>query len=376
MSRPLTALLKHDKQSDKAVKHIAEKILTGNRISAKEALVLYQKAGLPLMGSLANFVREQKNGKNVYFIRNIHIEYTNKCVNHCAFCSFRSKTEKDAWEMTHEDILSCIRKSIGKGINEVHIVGGIHPERDLFFWLPVLKNIRELYPHLHIKAFTAAELDYIITRAGLEVDEGLELLKASGLNSIPGGGAEIFDDSIRARLFPTKISWKRWLGIHEAAHRKDIPSNATMLYGHVESIQNRIFHLEMLRNLQDKTGGFNAFIPLKYKSKNNTLKGLEETSLPEDLMIFALSRIFLDNFPHIKAYWPMLGKDTAMLAMDFGADDLDGTINDTTVIYSKAGAAEQNPMLGSDEILHLIKIHRKVAVERDGIYNPINKIEE
>ena len=352
---------------------IGKKVIKGQRISMEESLFLYTHADLPYLGSLAHFVREKLNGNLAYFIKNIHIEYTNICINKCVFCSFRSKSDKDAWELCAEEILSIVKNNVAQGIQEVHIVGAIHPDKDIYFWLPIIKSIKTQWPHLHIKAFTAAEIDYLISKAGLTLKEGMRLLIENGLESIPGGGAEIFDDAIRKQLFPTKIGWQRWLEIHREAHLAGIPTNATMLYGHIETIENRIFHLDKLRTLQDETKGFNAFIPLKYKNQHNDLKGIKETSLLEDLKMFALSRIYLDNFPHIKAYWPMMGKEAAFLALDFGADDMDGTINNTTSIYSKAGSTEQKPRMNEEEIISLLKTYRKVPIERDGVYNVIHK---
>jgi len=350
---------------------IIDKILCEKRLSLEEGLFLFKHAELPLLGMLAHIVNERKNGSIVSYIKNIHIEFTNKCINHCAFCSFRSKTENDAWELTFEDILRKIEKHINEGIKEVHIVGGIHPDKDIFFWLPILNNISKKYPELHIKAFTAAELDYMICKANLSISKGLKLLIENGLNSIPGGGAEIFDSDIRNKLFPSKIDAARWLDIHYQAHLLNIPSNATMLYGHIENISHRLKHLDLLRELQDKTHGFNAFIPLKFKNKHNTMSYLKEMSTLDDLKMFAFSRIYLDNFPHIKAYWPMLGKDTAFLSLDFGVDDLDGTISNTTAIYTRAGASEINPEMSVDEITQQVSVRRKIPCERDALYNYI-----
>ncbi len=352
----------------KPLQLIGHKIIQNKRISIDEALVLYNESELPFLASLAHHVRTLKNADFVYYIKNIHIEYTNQCVNKCVFCSFRSRSANDIWELSPENIIDIVRQNMINGIKEVHIVGGVHPDKDIYFWLPILKTIKSAYPHIHIKAFTAAELDYIISKANMSIEEGLKLLKENGLDSIPGGGAEIFDITLQKNLFPTKINWQQWLYIHKTAHKLKIPSNATMLYGHIENIHHRLFHLEKLRELQDETNGFNAFIPLKFKNKNNEMKGVNETMLIEDLKMFALSRIFLDNFPHIKAYWPMLGKEAALLALDFGADDMDGTINNSTVIYSKAGASEQKPQISEAEMIELIKSHRKKPLERDESY--------
>jgi len=351
---------------------IGHKVIDDERLTFDEGLFLYKNGNLPYLGMLANYVREKLNSNSAYFIKNIHIEYTNICINRCAFCSFRSKSDKDAYEMKMEEIFSVIEKNINFGIQEVHIVGGIHPDKDIYFWLPLLNKIKSKYPYLHIKAFTAVEIDYIISKANLTLKEGLTLLKKNGLDSIPGGGAEIFDDVIRQKLFPSKIDWHRWLQIHKEAHLMGIQSNATMLYGHIETLENRIFHLEQLRKLQDETKGFNAFIPLKFKNQNNDLYGIKESSRLEDLKMFAVSRIYLDNIRHIKAYWPMLGKEAAFITLDFGADDMDGTINNTTSIYSKAGASEQKPEMSEAEIVTLIKEYRKKPVERDAIYNTIH----
>lgn len=350
------------------LRKVSHSLLQGERLSVQNANFLFHYAPLPLIGGLAHARRTALNGSKAYYIKNIHVEYTNKCVNRCAFCSFRSRTDKDAWEMDAEEIIVKIRRAVAEGIDEVHLVGGIHPDNDIHFWLPILKRIRQEFPPLHIKAFTAAEIDFMIRKAGLSLKKGLLLLKQSGLDSIPGGGAEIFAQSIRKKLFHTKIGGTTWLSIHKQAHLLGIPSNATMLYGHIETVKQRIMHLDKLRSLQDSTGGFNAFIPLKFRNKNNELKGLEETTLSEDLRMIALCRLFLDNFPHIKAYWPMLGKEAAFLALDFGADDMDGTINNSTAIYSRAGAEEQSPDMAEDVLIHIIKMHRKTPVRRDGLY--------
>lgn len=351
------------------LKKIVDKVSTRIRISVAEADYLYKNASLPLIGTLANNIKESYFGKQVSYIKNIHIEYTNLCVNKCAFCSFRSNSADDVFELSIDKIHALVDTHVKQGIKEVHIVGGIHPEKDLFFWLSVLQSIKDRHPGLHIKAFTAVELDYMIRKTNLAIPQALQMLKENGLDSIPGGGAEIFDETLRSQLFPDKIDSKRWLYIHREAHKIGLPSNATMLYGHIEKISHRLAHLEILRKLQDDTKGFNAFIPLKYKNKANDLKDVGETSLLEDLKMFAISRLFLDNFLHIKAYWPMLGKDRALLATDFGADDIDGTINDTTSIYTRAGSSEKKPKMTAEEIKELLTAYRKVAVERDALYN-------
>jgi aminodeoxyfutalosine synthase len=235
----------------------------------------------------------------------------------------------------------------------------------------MIAEIKKIRPDLHVKAFTAVELEYMIKKAKVSLEEGLKTLKEYGLDSIPGGGAEIFHEEIRKQVCDEKASTNMWLEIHEAAHKQGIPSNATILYGHIENYFHRIDHLSRLRNLQDKTGGFNTFIPLKFRKENNTLSHIGEVSQIEDLRNFAVSRIFLDNFPHIKAYWPMLGKQLAQLSLSFGVDDIDGTIDDSTKIYSMAGATDKNPKMSTEELVNLIKQVNRIPIERDTLYNII-----
>jgi aminodeoxyfutalosine synthase len=319
-------------------------------------------------------VRRKHNGNQVYFNHNFHIEPTNKCIYNCRFCSYHKPDgDPESWEYSHEEILELVKRFDNKNVTEVHIVGGVHPSYDLHYWGNLIKKIKEHRPLLHIKAFSAIELDYMITRAGSTIEEGLSLLKGYGLDSIPGGGAEIFDEELRKMICDEKSSSKLWLTIHETAHRLGIPSNATMLYGHLETYSHRIDHLERLRTLQDKTRGFNAFIPLKYKKSNNSMSYLGEVSIIEDLRNYAVSRIYLDNFTHIKAYWPMTGKEIAQLSLSFGVDDMDGTIEDTTRIYSMAGSKEENPVMTTDEICILIREAGFVPVERDSLYKPIKE---
>jgi aminodeoxyfutalosine synthase len=350
---------------------IANKILSNESINEDDALCLFQCNNIGLLGLLANFLNEQKNGNTVFYNRNIHIEPTNICINRCKFCAYaREKGDDNAWCMDIPDILNEIRKHIPKKITEVHIVGGVHPDRDLSFYTTLLENIKKEFPHLHIKAFTAPELDFMFKKSGVSDDEGILQLKKAGLNSIPGGGAELFNPEIRKQLCPEKISGERWLEIHKKVHAAGIPSNATMLYGHLEKYEQRIDHLKLLRHLQNETNGFQAFIPLKYRNQNNLLKNLPEISLMEDLKNYAVSRIYLNNFRHLKAYWPMIGLQTAQIALHFGVNDLDGTIDDTTKIYEMAGVKEKSK-LSADEIIHIASEMGKEAVERDSLYNLI-----
>jgi aminodeoxyfutalosine synthase len=359
--------------NDRDLRDLSEKISAGERISPEDGLMLFNKAGLPLLGLLSGIVRRRHNGSYTFFNRNFHIEPTNRCIYNCRFCSYHKQVgDPESWEYSSGEMLDIVKRFDGKEVTEVHIVGGVHPTHDVNYYGQLIRKIKQYRPGLHVKAFSAVELEYMIEKTGLSVYEGLELLKSYGLDSIPGGGAEIFDNEIREKICPEKTSSEKWLEIHETAHRIGIPSNATMLYGHIEDYSHRISHMERLRELQDRTFGFNAFIPLKYKKANNPMSGLGEVSIIEDLKNYAVTRIYLDNIPHIKAYWPMTGKEAAQLSLMFGTDDLDGTIEDTTRIYSMAGSVETNPEMTTDEICKLIRDAGFVPVERDSLYNFIH----
>ena len=365
-------ILKH-LRIDSEIRNISEKIIEGERVTASEALFQYEKAELNLLGMLAHKVRSRINGKNTYFNRNFHLEPTNICIHNCRFCSYSRKMgEKDIWEYSLEEMLKIVSRYKNSNVTEVHIVGGVHPNRDLEYYGKLIQEIKKLLPDIHVKAFTAVELDHMIKKAHLSVTDGLKKLKQYGLDSIPGGGAEIFNPEIRRKICHEKSDSNTWLAIHEAAHREGIQSNATMLYGHIENYSHRVDHLSQLRNLQDKTNGFNAFIPLKYKNKNK-LSNIEESTIIEDLKNFAVCRIFLDNIPHLKAYWPMTGKEIAQLSLEYGVDDLDGTIDDTTKIYSMAGSMEVKPGMTASDMKKLITGAGFKPVERDSVYNIISK---
>ena len=357
---------------DVEVKDIAQKILDGERISLDEGVKLYENADIATLGYLANVVRERKNGDRTYFNKNLHIEPTNRCVYSCKFCSYYQKKGEEGWEYSREQMLDKILK-MGDEITEVHIVGGVHPHWDLHYYGEFFRDIKKIRPDVHIKAFTAVEISFIAKKSKMSVEEGLRALKDYGLDSIPGGGAEIFDEEIRRQVCPHKDMAEEWLYLHEAAHKLGIPTNATILYGHIENAWHRVEHLNRLRELQDRTGGFNVFIPLKYKKENNELSYLGEVSVIEDIKMYAISRIYLDNFGHIKAYWPMIGKDISQLLLSFGVDDFDGTINDSTKIYSLAGAEDQAPSMTTDEMVKMIKDAGRIPVERDSVYNIIKE---
>jgi aminodeoxyfutalosine synthase len=359
------------------LERIANKVQAGQRITDEEGLFLFEKASLGFVGSLANYIREQKNGNKVYFNRNFHIEPTNVCVFSCNFCSYSRLYAKkeEGWELSIEQMLDMVKKYDEKPITEVHIVGGVHPKMNLHFFAELLKAIKTHRPGLHIKAFTAVEYDYMFRKAKMSVEEGLKFLIEAGLDSIPGGGAEIFDPEIREKICADKVNADGWLLIHETAHKLGLHSNATILYGHIEKYEHRIDHMKRLRELQDRTNGFNTFIPLKFRNQNNDMSDVPESTIVEDMKMYAVARIYLDNFPHLKAYWPMLGRQNAQLSLSFGVDDIDGTIDDTTKIYSMAGSEEQNPAMSTQDLVTLIRQAKRIPIERDTLYNEIKNFE-
>jgi aminodeoxyfutalosine synthase len=359
--------------SDEQIKKISEKVFGGERITEDDAIYLFNHGELSTLGVLANHIREKKNGKYTYFNRNFHIEPTNLCVFSCKFCSYSQeyKHKEAGWEMTIEQMLDKVKAYDGVPITEVHIVGGVHPKMDATFFGELLSQIKNHRPDLHIKAFTAVELDYMFRKAKMSTKEGMEYLISKGLNSIPGGGAEIFDEPTRLEIAGDKCDSAKWLEIHQTAHECGIRSNCTMLYGHIETYEHRVDHMRRLRELQDQTKGFQTFIPLKFRNSDNDMSHVPEVTLIEDLKVYAIARIYLDNFDHVKAYWPMLGRSSAQLTQSFGVDDLDGTIDDSTKIYSMAGSEEQNPTLSTDELIELIRQSGRIPVERDTLYNTI-----
>src|ERR1700761_6797858 len=359
--------------ADQELRRIGEKVLAKQRITPEEGVYLFEKGSLPFLGALANYVREKLHGDKTSFNRNFHIEPTNVCVFTCQFCSYsRLYAHRDeGWELSQQQMLDIVRSYDGKPVTEGHIVGGVHPIMNLEFFAELLQKIKAHRPELHIKGFTAVELDYMFRKAKLSVEEGMRRLHAAGLDSMPGGGAEIFHPDIRNVICADKVDADGWLHIHEAAHREGMHTNATMLYGHIESYAHRIDHMNRLRELQDKTGGFNTFIPLKFRNKDNDMSNVTESSIVEDMRLYAISRLFMDNFRNLKAYWPMLGRQTAQLSLAFGVNDLDGTIDDSTKIYSMAGAEEQSPSLFQEELCEIIQAVGRIPVERDTVYNEI-----
>ncbi|MBC6994293.1 aminofutalosine synthase MqnE [Neolewinella lacunae] len=361
-----------DRSLAPGLRAIAEKVYAGQRITPEEGLHLYEEAPLGYLGALANFIREEKHGDKTYFNRNFHIEPTNVCLYTCTFCSYsrRIKKREDGWEYSLEEIMDIVKKYDDQPVTEVHIVGGVLPQYDVPFYAELFRRIRAHRPDLHVKALTPVEYHYIFKKAKISYEEGMALMKEAGLQSMPGGGAEIFHPEIRDQIAGGKCSGDEWLRIHEVWHNLGMRSNATMLYGHIEKFWHRVDHLEQLRALQDKTGGFQTFIPLKFRNQNNELSHLSESSVVEDLRNYAIGRIYLDNFDHVKAYWPMIGKTTAQLSLSFGVDDIDGTIDDTTRIYSMAGA-EQNPALSTEQLVKMIRAVGRHPIERGTLYEVI-----
>jgi aminodeoxyfutalosine synthase len=349
---------------------IVDKVFNQTRLNEDEALFLYQSDNLPLLGYLAQQVRERKHGLHTYFNRNFHIEPTNICIYTCSFCSFaRRPGEEGGWEYSLSEIEDMARKYVGKPITEVHIVGGVHPKRGVEYYGEMIQRIKAILPHIHVKGFTAVELKVMFARSKMTIEEGLLALRAYGLDSIPGGGAEIFHPDVRQAICDTKASTDNWLTIHETAHQLGIPSNCTMLYGHIEKYEHRVHHMQQLRDLQDRTGMFNTFIPLKFRNQNNDLSYIAETTVIEDLKNYAVARLYVDNIPHLKAYWPMIGKTTTQLSLAYGVNDIDGTIDDSTKIYSMAGSEEQSPTMSTLDLIQMVKQAGYKPIERDSIYN-------
>jgi aminodeoxyfutalosine synthase len=360
-------------EKDSQLQNIGNKVIHNERISFDEGVYLFEKASLPYVGALANWKRESLHGNKTYFNKNFHIEPTNVCVFSCKFCSYSKlyAHKEEGWELTIDQMMDIVKSYDGKPVTEVHIVGGVHPKLTLEFFLELMRTIKAHRPELHIKAFTPVELEYMFRKAKVTTEEGMKLAHEAGLDSLPGGGAEIFHPDIRTVICADKATADEWLHIHKTAHNLGMHSNATLLYGHIEKYEHRIDHMERLRQLQDETKGFNTFIPLKFRNKDNDMHDVSESTLANDLKMYAISRLYLDNFPHVKAYWPMLGRETAQLTLSYGVNDIDGTIDDTTKIYSMAGSEEQTPVMTTEQLVGLIKQAKRQPIERGTLYNVI-----
>ena len=349
---------------------ILGKIRAGERLSTDDGLRLYKSPNLLAVGYLANIVRERLNGDKAYFIYNQHINYSNICTNLCKFCAFgKDKDHDQAYEMTVEDVKNKVRERLDEPINEIHLVGGIHPDLPYSYYLEMLRGIKEVRPEIHIQAFTCVEIAHLAELSGQTVAETLKDLIKAGLGSIPGGGAEVFSPRIRQLTCEKKLSGEGWIDVAQTAHKVGLNTNATMLYGHIETLEERIEHLDMLRKAQDETGGFLTFIPLAFHPKNTELADLSKTTGIDDLRNIAVARCFLDNFPHIKAYWVMIGPKMAQVALSFGADDVDGTVKEE-IITHMAGA-DTDQAMSRDQLLKMIREAGRQPIERDTLYNTI-----
>lgn len=350
-------------------------LTSGQRLTREQAVHLFREAPLEWLRERADARRRALHGDAAFYNRNIHFEPTNKCVYACRFCAFARRpdqTESDgAWDHSFDDLGALLDRYPPGTLTEVHITGGVHPDRGVEYGEALCRFVRSRRPEVHIKAFTAVEISFFARKSGLTLEQALERLRDAGLDSLPGGGAEIFAPEVRRKIAGGKAPAHQWLDIHEAAHRLGLKSNATMLYGHVESHEDRVDHMERLRELQDRTRGFMSFIPLRYRNENNALSHLPEVPPDEDFRTFAVARLFLDNIPHLKAYWVMLGVSQACQALHWGVDDLDGTVDDSTKIYSMAGAEEKIPALSSTRLQEIILAQGRNPVERNSLYRPV-----
>ena len=353
---------------DTLLQPIWKKVQTGDRLSFDDGRVLFQTQDVISLGKMAHFIQKSRSGDAVYFVLNQKIEPTNVCVLSCKFCNFAVKqSDANAYEMNIEEMLDKLTPEI----HEVHMTGGLHPDWEWEYYLRMMRDIHIHFPNLDIKAFTAVEIDFFHKKFQLPIEEVLRQLKEAGMRTMPGGGAEVFSERVRKELFHQKIGAQTWLEIHRAAHKLGIASNATILYGHIETIDERLDHLIKLRELQDETGGFLSFIPLAFQPGDTGIKPRDQfTSAIDDLKMIAVSRLMLDNFPHIKAYWVMLTEEVASIALNFGADDMDGTVGGERIAHD-AGAISPSTM-AKDQLIKIIRDAGKIPVERDVYYNPIN----
>ena len=350
---------------------ILARVRAEERLSLEDGRRLYECSDILALGYLANIVRERRNGNQAFFIYNQHINYSNICTNLCKFCAFgKEKGHEQAYEMGVEDVRAKVRERLNEPITEIHMVGGIHPDLPYSYYLDLLRVIKEERPDVHIQAFTCVEIHHLAELAGKPVGETLEELKEAGLGSIPGGGAEVFSPRIRKLTCERKLSGEGWLEVTRTAHRHGLHTNATLLYGHIETVDERLEHLDALRRTQDETGGFLAFIPLAFHPKNTEMSDHSGTTGINDLKNIAVARLMLDNFPHIKAYWVMIGPKLAQVALSFGADDMDGTVKEEVITHMAGAETEQ--ALGHRTLIRLIREAGRDPVERDTLYNVLS----
>lgn len=362
--------------TDRALGPIAEKVLGGQRLSGADGMILEGTSDLHGLGALADHVRRARHGSKAYYIDNRHINPTNICVNRCRFCAFRrSESDPDAYSMSLEDVLSKARQWSGERFSEFHIVGGLHPDHGYEYYRAMIGGLSAEWPDVHLQAFTAVEIAWFANLTGWSYEEVLADLKSVGLGSLPGGGAEIFNETIRAKICPDpdKIDSDGWIAVHQAAHRVGLKSNATMLYGHIESPADRIDHLIRLRSAQDQSGGFMTFIPLAFHPLNTEYSSRGYTSGALDLKMISISRLMLDNFDHIKAFWIMIGEKMAQLSLLYGADDIDGAVVEEKITQAAGGRAGQR--IAIERLEALIREAGLEPVERDTVYNTIEPVE-
>ena len=359
--------------TDSTLHPIYEKVQGEERLSFEDGVRLYESPDINGVGYLANIVRERQNGNVAYYNFNQHIDYSNVCILHarCHFCAFARKDIKTdgAWEMSVDEFLDKAMYSIDHGCTEIHSVGGLHPKLPFEYYLDMLRGLKERMPQVHLKFFTAVEVHHFSRIFKMSIEEVLIALREAGLDSLPGGGAEIFAEETREKICPGKLSAEGWLEVHDSAHRLGISTNATMLYGHLETSEDRVDHLIRLREQQDKSGGFVTFIPLAFHPENTRMDYLPSTSGLTDLQNIAVSRLLLDNFPHIKVYWIMTGLETAQIALSFGADDIDGTVTEEKITHM--AGADTPEAISAEEIIQVIEEAGRTSVERDTLYNEI-----
>jgi len=351
---------------------IEAKVAAGERLSRDDGLALLESDDLHALGRMADHARRRRHGPTTWYIVNTHVNHTNGCVNRCRFCAFaRDPADPDAYLLDAAAVVERARPDVDAGATEVHVVGGLHPDLDLDAYLAIVAALRDAFPDVCIQALTAVEVAYAADKAGLDTSDVLARLRDAGLTGLPGGGAEIFDPDVRRRICPRKIDADRWLDVHRHAHALGLPTNATMLYGHVESAAHRVDHLLRLRDLQDETAGFAAFIPLPFHPRGTALADRPGPTAVDDLRTMAVARLLLDNFDHLKAFWIMLGVDLAQVALRFGADDLDGTVVREEITH--AAGAQTPQRLGVDRLRRLVEGVGGAPTERDTLYRPIQR---
>lgn len=356
-------------------KDLIEKVHEGKRLYFEDGLRLFNCDNLNLLGHLANLVRERLHRDKAYFIRNFHINSTNICIYTCSFCSFARKPGREGgYEMSLEDVYRKVHEYDNRVVNELHIVNGVHPKLGIDYYAEMLRGIKKIRPDLHLKTFTAVEIPHMAKRSKMTIEQALRTLKEAGMDSMPGGGAEIFHPEIREQICEDKADQELWLEVHRTAHKLGIHTTCTMLYGHIERYEHRIHHMLALRDLQDETGGFTAFIPLKFHNENNDMSDLSQTSVVDDLKTYAVSRLMMDNIPHLKAYWIMISPEVAQLALSYGVDDIDGTVVEEK-IYHMAGAKTSQEM-ARDELIRLIREAGRHPIERDSLYGIVEDLGE